>query len=411
MYKDDYSKLLEKSIKDLIFYKKENGIDMIIKSVFETIMGIERKLYLEDCKSMNKKNKGNGYYYRLIKSINKYCRMKIPRDRCGEFKPIFLEECKIIDESIYELGLKLYTKGLTTREVRDIMKDFYNKKMSAGTVSRLTKEFQKERIEWQNKKLAVNYLVLNIDALYLPIRRDTVEKEAIYIVMGLKEDCTREILGIYTGANETAGGWEDMLKDLKMRGLKNVLLVISDELSGITNVIKSNFPRAEHQLCLLHKMKRVLLQVRNSHKKEMAKDLKGVFKLQDNKYTEKEGKNNLKIFIEKWSKYYPNIKRRFNPKHIENYFTYLKFPYSIQNMLYTNNWIERLNKTIRRTTKIRNSFPNEDSVLNLVGACLMEQETGYLQKPISRFKLVLDELLLKFNENKKENMEKVLAIV
>lgn len=379
---------LVKCIEDIIYYDKENAIEKIIKTVFESILKSERDEFL----SGQLGNKGNGYYERMARSINKYFSLQVPRDRLGLFKPVFLEMIKQQESHIQDLAFKLYVKGLTTRDINDLLKEVYDKNLSPSSVSNITKEFQKQRECWQERPLDNEYYFIYVDALFIPVRRDTVSKEAFYVVIGLRKDLRRDILGVYDIPMESSEGWREVFKDIKRRGVSNVLMIIADGIQHLENVVKEEFPGTKLQKCLVHKIRGIILKVRNIHKEEIAKDFKSVFKLEDRYYSVEDGRRNLIDFINKWKKIYPFIINKFKIEHIENYFAYLSFPYQIQRMIYTTNWNERLNKGIRKTQSVRNSFPNVDSALNLVGAYLMDFEKRVYRYPVTSFIQVQEDL-------------------
>lgn len=380
---------MQKSIEDTLHYDKENAIGTIIKIVFESILRCERKEFLSN--SSSEPNKANGYYTRLAQGINKYFELDIPRDRLSLFKPVLLECVKARDEQMQELAFKLYTKGLTTRDINSIFVDVYDKNLSPSAVSSITKEFEQERVAWQNKRLVSEYYFIYIDALFMPIRRETVEKEAFYIVFGMRPDLTREILGVYNIPQESASGWREVFYDLKQRGLNKCLMVIADGLAGLSQVVNEELPRTRFQRCIVHKIRNLLIKVRASDKKALSDDFKKVFEIGIQDYTKEKAKQRLALFIDKWKTKYSWIEKRFDDYDFDFYFAYLNFPWQIHSMIYTTNWIERLNKTIRRTTKIRNSFPNSDSALNLICALLIEKEnTNYRKYPVTAFSVVKD---------------------
>ena len=382
---------LEKSIEYILFYENENSLELITKTVFETILKAERKEFLSQ--NQNLQNKANGYYSRLVKAINKYFKMSIPRDRLGFFKPVFLECLKEQDEHLMDLAFKLYTKGLTTREITEILDEFYDKKVSATWISNITKNFQDERKVWQNKELDEKYYFVYIDALNIAVRRDTVTKEAFYVVLGVKKNLKREILGVYNIATETIEGWREVFKDLKNRGFRETLMIIADGLNCLEKIVEEEFPKAKFQKCITHKKRNVDLKLRQKDKKIVQEDLKKVFQVGRENYTKDVAKKALELFIEKWQPIYKNIGNNFPKNEREYLFNYLEFPAEIQSMIYTTNWIERLNKTIRRTTKVRNSFPNVESALNLVCAVIIDkEENNYGKYPVSSFKNTKDTL-------------------
>jgi transposase-like protein len=385
-----FNKTLTKVVKDFLYYGKENAVEKIVQTVFETILYYEREDFL---KTSKEKNKANGYYQRVAKSINKYFKLKVPRDRLSLFKPVFLEAIKSQESQMQDLAFSMYTKGLTTRDIQDIFKNIYQKKLSPSSVSNITKDFEQERKAWLNKEIENDYYFIYIDAIQSSVRRgNTVEKEAFYVVIGLRTDLKRDILGVYNIPQESLEGWREVIKDLKRRKLRKPLMVIADGIQYLEEVIKEELPGTKLQKCLFHKKKNILLKIRSSDKTEIVKDFNKVFVLEEKDYTIEKGKENLNWFLNKWKKSYPSIVQKFKEKEIEYYFTYLEFPHQIHRMIYTTNWIERLNKKIRRTEKIRNSFPNPESALNLICAILIEFEKKVYSYPVTSFKKVEDKL-------------------
>ena len=378
-------------IRRLISMDNGTVIEEIISTVFKALMDSEREMSLEETRGMG--NKGNGYYTRMARGLTRYFKLQVPRDRLGLFHPVFLEYIKSREIELSELAYKLYVKGLTTLDIEKLFKEVYGKKMSRSKISMITKSFAKERELWQNKPLSDNYYFLYIDATYVNVRRGrTVEKEAFYTVLGVKENYHREILGVYNIPTESAEGWREVARDLKKRGLKRVVMIISDELTGIEKVMTEEFKGAKHQICITHKKRNILKKVRVSDKDEMVKDLKEVFELESKDYTQKEALERTEAFIQKWKVKYKGIRKKLPKNKLIYYFSYLEFPPEIHRMIYTTNWIERLNKSIKRTVKMRNSFPNPESALNLICACLMDIEEEVYIYPVSSFAIVRDEL-------------------
>jgi len=224
---------------------------------------------------------------------------------------------------------------------------------------------EEERKTWLSRELDKEYYFIYIDALFIPVRRDdTVTKEAFYIVLGLKPNLQREVLGVYNIPQESASGWSEVATNLKERGLKKCLMVVADGLTGLSDVVQRQFPGTRFQRCLVHKIRNILLKMRPKDKAAFVSDFHEVFELEESDYNYDKARIRLDVLIGFWSIKYPWIKGKFQEQDIENYFAYLHFPSSIHRMIYTTNWIERLNKEIRRTTKIRNSFPNPNSLLD-----------------------------------------------
>lgn len=381
---------LIKNIEHFLEYDKKNAIENVVKTVFETILKLERSEFLKNSK--DHQNKANGYYQRLARSVNQYIHINVPRDRLSEFKPVFLEAINDYDNQLLDLSFKLYTHGLTTEDIKKIMDDIFGKKISTSSISNIMKDFQSTREAWLSRPIEEEYYFIFIDALWIPVRRDTVSKEAFYIVLGLRKDLKREVLGVYNIPVESSEGWNIVLKDLKSRGLKNVLMITADGLTGLETIVKIELPNTYFQKCLVHKIRNILLRARTSDKTQIVDDFHEVFCLEDPNFTKEEGIKRLESFIDKWKKIYPQFHRFFPKNQLEYYFSYLNFPHQIHRMIYTTNWIERLNKAIRKTEKVRNSFPNPDSAMNLICAFLMEFQNDTYRYKITSFLSIQDKL-------------------
>jgi len=362
---------------------QENATSILLECTMKALMLAERKSFLKE--NVDDDNKGNGFYSRKAQGLEGQIDLQVPRDRKSLFKPALLESIKEKDEHTKKLISKLYVKGLSTREIGEIIEEAYGKRVSATTVSNITKSFEEEKEAWCSRPLEEEYYVIYIDAIFVPLRRGgTVAYEAFYIAMGLRKDLKRDILGVYNNPSESASVWEEILYEFKTRGMKQTLLIVADGLKGLDLAAVKTFPKAKFQRCVVHKKRNILNKVRPHHKAEIAADLKRVFKVGDPNHTLDKAKQELELFIEKWRKIYPKITRQFNSNEIDYYFSYLSFPAPIQKMIYTTNWIERLNETIRRTQRFRRSMPSAESAMSLICGCVIErQEKFYWRYPVT----------------------------
>ncbi len=203
-------------------------------------------------------------------------------------------------------------------------------------------------------------------------------KEAFYTVSGVRPDRTREVLAIVNKPAESAEGWRDIFRELRSRGVQKVDLVVGDALTGIEDAVAAEFPGISHQLCVTHLKRNVLKEIRPKDKAEIAGDLEGVFNPDNPEDTPGKAWKRWEGFIEKHGKKYPRLKRMLTTRY-RLYFSYFKYDYRIRRMIYTTNWIERLNRDYRRVTRMRGVLPNIEAALVLLGNVAMEKET-YLRK-------------------------------
>ena len=195
-----------------------------------------------------------------------------------------------------------------------------------------------------------------MDATYVNLRRDSVAKDAIHVIMGLKEDGTKEVLNYAIYTSETASNYLYMLEDLKKRGLKQALIFISDGIPGIREVIARVYPKTLHQSCWVHIDRRIYSSVRSKERKQLMLDLKRVY----TRPTAEDAERELNVFIDKYKKLYPRIEKVFANR--DSLFSFYKMPVEIRNSVYTTNIIENNNHGLKRQVKIKEQFPNEDSV-------------------------------------------------
>ena len=398
--KGDYSKkmtntMLEATYNAMLANKDTSIADLTVESL-EVLMRLERKQFLAEEARQTRSNKGNGFYERFVNALNHRMHIHVPRDRHGQFKPFALEILKKESELLDSFALKLYSKGLSARDISSLLTEVYGLRYSPAKISQLVKEFEPYRRAWQKRSLARAYHMIMIDAIHINVRRDTVEKEAIYVIMGLNMDFTREILGIYAIPRESASGWNTIFADIAQRGCDNVGLICCDELSGIETAIYDNFPRARIQFCLLHKLRALYLIVRSNLKKQITSEMWEVFAIDNTTDTEETVHARLEQFLERWGKLYPSIHAKFPERKRTHYMSYLVYPVHVRRMLYTTNWIERLNKEVRKVTHHANLYPHVDSLVNAVFMVAWHMEEKVYRYPITTFynaKEAMEELL------------------
>jgi transposase-like protein len=360
----------------------ENGTNLLMQMTLETFMKSERSLHQQE----NPLDYGNGFRTRTANGFGKEMVLKVPRTRSGTFYPALLGVLRNEDEEHRKLIFSLYRKGLTTEQVSDVYEELYGKDYSKQQISYLMKESKKEIELWLKRDLEEHYLVLYIDATFIHTRRDeSVKKEGYFTILGIKEDGTREVLAIVNHPTEGALLWQQEMENLKTRGVKSVGLVVSDGLTFIENATAKVFPRAKHQLCVVHFKRNMLAVFPRTKRAEIGVELKEIFQVETKSTTPIASFEKLINFVQKWETKYPSLKSFKSQRNIA-YFTYLDFPAEIQRMIYSTNWIERLNRDYKRVLKMRGAMPNGSSVLALMGSVAMEKEYKTYKYPVSAFR-------------------------
>lgn len=360
----------------------ENGTNLLMQMTLETFMKSERDLH----KLENPTDYANGFRTRTTNGFGKEMVLKVPRTRSGTFYPALLGVLRNEDEEHRKLIFSLYRKGLTTEQVSDVYEEIYGKDYSKQQISYLMKESKKEIEIWLKRDLEEHYLVLYIDATFVHTRRDeSVKKEGYFTILGIKEDGTREVLAIVNHPTEGALLWQQEMENLKTRGVKSVGLIVSDGLTSIENASAKVFPGAKHQLCVVHFKRNVLAVFPRTKRSEIGVELQDVFQIETKSTTPIASFEKLINFVQKWEIKYPSLKNFKSDRNIA-YFTYLDFPSEIQRMIYSTNWIERLNRDYKRVLKMRGAMPNASSVLALMGSVAIEKEYKTYKYPVSAFR-------------------------
>jgi transposase-like protein len=252
----------------------------------------------------------------------------------------------------------MYARGLTTREISEQIEDIYGFEASAQLVSRVTDKIIPQIEEWQNRQLAEVYPIVFIDALVFSVRRDkTVQKVAVYVVLGVDADGMKDVLSIEVGETESSKFWLSVLNNLKHRGVKDILVLCADGLSGIKEAIEAAFPMTEYQRCIVHMVRNTLNHVAHKNKKAFATDLKTIYHAPD----EATGYANMQDVTAKWDKVYPNAMKRWEANW-DVICPIFKFSPVVRKALYTTNAIESLNSQYRRINAGRPVFPSDDAL-------------------------------------------------
>ena len=378
---------LESSVKNMRSALSDLSMEQFVVQNLQTLFGLEREEYLEKAIT----DKGNGYYSRSLQSLMKNGIMiNVPRTRNNGFAPIALELFKMNQDQVNELVLTLYKKGMTTRDISEIMTDFFGDSVSHTTVSNLAEQFHGIRLAWEKSKLDTNYHAIFCDCIFITVRRgDSYEKEAVYVAYGVTSHNTRELLALDISPTESITVWKQVFSSLKKRGVNDVSLIIADGITGMEDAVMEAWRKTKLQKCVVHKMRNVLLDIRPKDKAEVAEDLKEIFNNFDESATIAKALTKVEKFCDKWKEKYKNIDRHFNPNTLNYYFTYIDYPPAVRRMIYTTNSIENLNKHIRKGTKNKLSFESPDRLLDYVFVIIKEFEhKNWSRFPIHQFSLI-----------------------
>ena len=364
---EDIQNLFKETIAEFM----ENGLD----AKLDEKLGYSKY----DYKNKDTDNSRNGHSSKTLRTSFGEVDISVPRDRKGEFEPQLLKKNQTsISQDVEEKILSMYAKGMTTGDIETHIKDIYGLDVSDTTVSRITDKVLPLAKEWQQRPLEAVYAVVFMDAIHYHVRSEgQVVKKAVYIAIGIDLEGKKDVLGMWIGENESAKFWASVLNSLRNRGVQDIFIACTDNLTGFSSAIEAVFPKTDIQNCIIHQIRNSTKYVSYKDLKALMADLKAVYSAVD----EQTALTALDNFAEKWDKKYPKISISWQ-SNWANLSTYFKFPQEIRRLIYTTNAIEGLNRQLRKVTKSKSVFPTDDSlfkILYLVTMDITKKWTGRRQ--------------------------------
>jgi putative transposase len=320
-------------------------------------------------------------------------RMEIvsPRDRNGSFEPELVKKRQTRFDGFDDKILSMYSRGMTVREIQGHLEDNYAVEVSPDLISSVTDSVLEEVRAWQNRPLDAVYPIVFMDALRVKIRDNGhIINKAVYMALGVNLDGHKEVLGLWVAKEEGAKFWLKVVTELKNRGLKDMFIACVDGLKGFPEAIESVYPETQVQLCVVHMVRNSLRFVPWKDKKAVVADLKTIYTATN----AEEARENLKAFRSKWNEKYPTIADSWE-RNWEGLIPFLSYPDYIRKAIYTTNAIESLNRSLRKVSKNRGSFPNDESALKLLYLALRNISKKWTM-PIRLWKQALNQFVILF---------------
>ena len=322
-----------------------------------------------DYKNKEGSNSRNGHSQKTLKTSFGNIEIETPRDRNGEFDPQLLKKNQTsITQDVEEKILSMYAKGMTTGDIETHIRDIYGLEVSDTTVSRITDKILPIAKEWQQRPLESIYAVVFLDAIHYHVRSEgQIVKKAVYIAIGINLDGKKDVLGMWVGENESAKFWATVLNGLRNRGVEDIFIACTDNLTGFSDAIAAVFPKTDIQNCIIHQLRNSSKYVSYKDIKALMADLKAVYAAPD----EVSALAALEDFSAKWDKKYPKISQSWQANWA-NLSTYFKFPSELRKLIYTTNAIEGFNRQLRKVTKSKSVFPTDDSLLKMLYLAMID---------------------------------------
>jgi transposase-like protein len=331
-------------------------------------------------------NRRNGRSRKTVQGDMGEVTLSTPRDRDSTFEPQIVAKHQRRVAGFDEKILALYAKGMTTRDIQEIVRELYDVDISATLVSEITADLDAEVTAWRSRQLDSVWPIVFLDGIVVHVRgaNARVSQHTIYVALGVNLEGKKELLGLWLGENEGAKFWLSCLTDLKNRGLDDIFVVCIDGLSGFAEAVHAAYPQTSVQLCIVHLVRAALRYVSHEDSKAVVADLKKIYQAA----TVVEAEDALDDFAQAWDAKYPTIAKQWRAKWTD-IITLFDFPYPIRKAIYTTNAIESVNSVIRKFTRNRKIYPNEDSALKLIYMAISEASKRWT-RPIHHWKQALN---------------------
>jgi putative transposase len=374
----------------------ENGLlKQLTKAILERAMKAELTDHLgytkHDPAGKNSGNSRNGNSKKTIKGEFGNLEIEIPRDRNATFEPVIISKGETRFSGFDDKIISMYARGMTTRDIQAHLQELYGVEVSPTLISQVTDAVTDEITLWQNRPLEEVYPIIYMDAIRVKVRHNgSVINKAVYLAIGVTGDGTKDILGMWIAETEGAKFWLQVVTELKNRGVRDIFIACVDGLKGFPEAIEAVFPKAQVQLCIVHMVRNSLRYVSWKQRKEVAADLKSIYHAP----TVEQAEANLATFAAKWDVSHPTISKSWksNWMRITPLFSY---PPDIRKAIYTTNTIKSLNMSLRKVTKNRGSFPNDEAMTKLLYLAMNNISKKWTM-PIRDWKSALNQFTILF---------------
>lgn len=379
---------LQATLKDMFAETMES----MLKGELDAALGYEKSSQGEKPTT----NRRNGSYEKKVLSNLGESEIAIPRDRDGEFEPQLVPPGTKDVSGLEEKILSMYGRGISDRDISDTVNEIYGFKMSHDTISRVVDRVQPRLTEWQSRTLESVYPFVYLDALMTDVKSDgKAMKKAVYSAIGVNSEGKKDVLGIWINETEGTHFWLSIFDELKARGVKKLLFVCIDGLSGLEEAIKNVFPTAVVQRCMVHMVRNSTKYIPVKQRKEFCTDLKAMYGAVS-RSAAREALENLKS---KWSKYPSAVKVWVdNFAYVEQLFDYST---EIRKMIYTTNMIEAFNSGLRKVTNRKAAFPSDIAVFKILFLRILDI-TARWKLPIANWAVIRGKLDLLFPDWEKQ---------
>ena len=391
----DYKQFEQEALEQLKSGKRLEGTDGIlaplIKRLVEASLEGELDAHLSENEDVNRRN---GKQSKKVKTGFGIVDITTPRDRNSSFEPQILPKRQTtLGEALDHKVINLYGKGLSYNDICEHLEELYGLSVSPATLTAITDRVLEDVKQWQNRTLESVYPLVWLDAIHYKVRENgAILTKAVYCVIGLNRDGVKDLLGLYIGQQEGARFWLGVLTDLQNRGVKDICIACIDNLKGFAEAIESIFPYTEVQLCIIHQIRNSTKYVVIKERKAVMEDLKNIYQAS----TVNQAEIALQELTHKWKDKYPYLVKSWQSNWIR-LSAFYKYPKEVRRIMYTTNIIESFNSQLRKVTKSKRVFTNDDALLKLLYLVFMNIKTGWTGT-VNGWKLISSQLIIIFED-------------
>jgi len=381
------------------------GKDGLIKQLSKRILEKALQVEMDDHLGYSRydrselQNARNGAFQKTLITNNGVIDLDVPRDRNGDFEPAIVKKKQSRIAGLDQKIVSLYAKGMSLSDIKTQLQELYDADISESLISKITDGVIDEVKAWQNRALEAVYPIVFFDCLVVKVRHEKrIINKAVYVALGIDLSGRKDILGLWISENEGAKFWLNNLTEMKNRGMNDMLIACTDNLTGMSDAIAAVYPKCEHQLCIVHQIRNSLKFVSYKDRKKLAADLKPIYQAP----TEDAAQEALDAFDSKWSSQYPQIAKSWY-NNWENLIIFLQYPRAIRQIIYTTNSIESLNSQLRKVTKNKRVFPSDESVFKTLYLTI-NYITAKWTLPIRNWNEAMAHFLIKFEDRIQSNI-------
>lgn len=341
-----------------------------------------------------RENARNGKSRKRVQSAVGTLAVETPRDREGGFEPQWVKKRQVRLAGMEEKILTLYAKGMTTRDIESALMDLYGVTISHALIAEVTDAVIEEARAWQSRPLEAIYPIVWLDGIVVKVvHHKQVVNKAAHVVLGVNLRGEKEVLGLWLAENEGAKFWLALLTELRNRGVTDIYIACMDGLRGLPEAVTAVFPKTLTQLCIVHLVRASLRYVTNTDAKAVVAALKRIY----HSVTAEEAARELDAFEQAWSEKYRAVVCLWRGNW-DNIIPFFQFPPEIRKVVYTTNAIESLNMVMRKLTRNRRIFPNDEAALKSLFLAIREASKNW--KAIRHWKPALQSFQIMFGEER-----------